>query len=301
MKQYSWVPIIGNVKMEDDTIELDGSVPLQFPNGTSQSPYSYVKSNIEFAEGIVSLEFFIENQTSACLVYFNTGFQMDLYAGINAYGAPFGFAIFRNGQWEPVAGSGHGSRLDNNVWHKLKIKVNGSIVDLFIDEVKVSTAFYRLIKAPIGLLLQGEGRVKVRNLKVEKKDPVCFVVMQFTDEYNTLYSEVIKPTCEAYGYSVVRADEYYNSGLIIDDITKSIRESALIIADITPDNPNVFYEVGFAHGIGKPTILLSDRKREKLPFDLSGFRTLFYDNSIGGKSIVEERLRKHLEAIIDQW
>ena len=71
----------------------------------------------------------------------------------------------------------------------------------------------------------------------------------------------------------------------------------MVIADITPDNPNVYYELGYAHGIDKPTILLSDRKREELPFDVSGFRTLFYDNTIGGKSVVEERLRKHLDGI----
>jgi len=51
----------------------------------------------------------------------------------------------------------------------------------------------------------------------------------------------------------------YNAGLIIEDITPSIQEASIIIADITPDNPNVFYEVGYAHGIKKPTILLSER------------------------------------------
>ncbi len=60
---------------------------------------------------------------------------------------------------------------------------------------------------------------------------------------------------------------------------------------------NVFYEVGYSHGLNKPTILLSDRKREKLPFDISGFRALFYDNTIGGKTAVEERLRSHLKNI----
>ena len=83
----------------------------------------------------------------------------------------------------------------------------------------------------------------------------------------------------------------------MEDVTRSIRSAALIIADVTPDNANVFYEVGFAHAIGKPTILLSDRKRERLPFDISGFRTLFYDNTIGGKGAVEVRLKQHLDAL----
>jgi len=127
---------------------------------------------------------------------------------------------------------------------------------------------------------------------------MCFVVMQFTDEFNSLYQEVIKPTCEEFGYNVVRADDIYTTGSIIEDITRLLRECTIVIADVTPNNPNVFYEVGFAHGLGKPTILLSDRKRDRLPFDVSGFRTLFYDNTIGGKTAIEERLRKHLQAIL---
>ena len=137
----------------------------------------------------------------------------------------------------------------------------------------------------------------MRNFRVESAKPVVFVVMQFTDDYNSLYREVIKPTCEKFEYAVVRADDTFTSGLIIEDITNSIRDAAIVIADITPDNPNVFYEVGYAHGIGKPTLLLSDKKRDSLPFDVSGFRTLFYDNTIGGKRVVEERLTKHLEHI----
>ena len=122
--------------------------------------------------------------------------------------------------------------------------------------------------------------------------------MQFTDEFNDLCTEVIRPTCEEYGCSVTRADDSYTSGLIMEDITRAIRDCTVVIADITPNNSNVFYEVGYAHDIGKPMILLSDRKRERLPFDVSGFRTLFYDNTIGGKSEVEHDLRRHLESIV---
>lgn len=126
---------------------------------------------------------------------------------------------------------------------------------------------------------------------------MCFVIMQFTEEFNALYKDVIRPVCKAHGYKVIRGDDFYSSGVIMDDITKSIRAASLIIVDVTPDNANVFYEVGFAHAINKPTILLSDKKRERLPFDISGFRTLFYDNTIGGKGMVEARLKEHLDAL----
>ncbi len=145
--------------------------------------------------------------------------------------------------------------------------------------------------------MQGTAPIKFRNLVVEAQQPMCFIVMQFSEDFNVLYTDVIKPMCEQYGYKVIRGDDFHTSGLILEDITQSIRSAALVIADVTPDNANVFYELGYAHGIGKPTILLSDRRREKLPFDISGFRTLFYDNSIGGKAVVEQRLKQHLEAL----
>lgn len=58
------------------------------------------------------------------------------------------------------------------------------------------------------------------------------------------------------------------------------------------------YEIGYAHALKKPTILLCDKAlRDRLPFDVSGFRTIFYDNSIGGKRRVEEKLEVYLQNI----
>ena len=69
------------------------------------------------------------------------------------------------------------------------------------------------------------------------------------------------------------------------------------MAEITPPNQNVFYELGYAHALAKPTILLAERGKQ-LPFDISGYRVLFYDNTIGGKNQVEDGLKKHLTAIL---
>jgi hypothetical protein len=183
------------------------------------------------------------------------------------------------------------------VWIKVKVVVIGSSISLFIDDVKVATCQTVIQKTQIGLFFIGSAEIQVRNIVIQEQKPKAFVVMQFTDEFNALFQEVIKPTCEKFGYECVRADNIYTNGQIIEDITRSIQESSVIIADVTPNNPNVFYEVGYSHGINKPTILLSDKTRDKLPFDISGFRTLFYENTIGGKSMIEERLTKHLERI----
>jgi hypothetical protein len=62
-------------------------------------------------------------------------------------------------------------------------------------------------------------------------------------------------------------------------------------------NANVFYEVGYAHALNKFTVLLAE-EGTKLLFDLSGYRCIFYKNSIGGKRMVEEKLEQYLEAIL---
>ena len=70
-----------------------------------------------------------------------------------------------------------------------------------------------------------------------------------------------------------------------------------MIADISGVNANVYFEVGYALASKKPIILLA-KKDTELPFDVSGFRVLFYEDSIGGKAKVEEGLRKHLTALV---
>jgi len=298
MKSTKWIAIVGEINHKDGLIT---HIPTRLPEGQDAPandvpPHSLSRSSIEFDQGSISLEVWLEEENGKCLFGLSSGDGAEVYAGLNNLGAAYGFAVFRNNKWEPGGGAGV-TPPPIKQWLDLELTVHGSNLVLNFEGVDVAKTTQWIQKAPLSLLLQSSQEVRVRNIKVNSATPECFVVMQFTEEFNNLYQEVIKPTCEDYGYTVTRADDTYTNGLIIEDITRAIRESSLVIADITPDNPNVFYEVGFAHGIDKPTILLSDRERQKLPFDVSGFRTLFYDNTIGGKSEVEQRLKKHLENI----
>jgi len=274
----NWIALYGKVDVSGNSIK---HVPLPVPEDAPPQPaFTLARSNLEFENGTISFEVLIKEPESKCQLGLNHGHETQYYLGINLAGAAYGIAIFKNGQWEPVASAGFNDKPPIEQWIFLRIRVVGSLLDLYVNDVKVCTYSGSVLKSQAVLLLQGSKEISVRNFKMETSAPECFVVMQFTDEFNMLYEEVIKPTCESFGFRVVRADDSYTSGLIIEDITRSIRESSIVIADVTPDNPNVFYEVGYAHGIGKPTILLSDRKRDRLPFDVSGFRTLFYDNTI---------------------
>jgi nucleoside 2-deoxyribosyltransferase len=126
--------------------------------------------------------------------------------------------------------------------------------------------------------------------------------MQFKPpEYEELFSDVIVPVCDKMGLEPFRSSQTYYPGLVIADIQRQIRESRVVIAEITPVNPNVYYEVGYADAIGKPVILIADGgKLEQLPFDVRAFRTLFYENTIGGKNRVEKTLLEFLKNIMSQ-
>ena len=295
MKQ-NWIAIFGKIDLSNDQVTL---IPQASHDGAPQEqpPITVARSNVLFDGGAITAEIFLTRPDCRCQIGFGGPQGTEVFAGLNVFAAAYGIATLQNRKWEPVAWAGYGDKAPAEVWVDVAVHVAGSTIDLLVSGVKVCTHTTAIQKSALTLLFQGDSPVHVRNFRVRSVRPICFVVMQFTDEFNALYKEVIKPTCEAYGYEVLRGDDFYSSGLIIEDISRSIREATLIIADITPNNANVFYEVGFAHGIGKPTILLSDRKRDKLPFDVSGFRTLFYDNTIGGKGAIEENLRKHLASI----
>lgn len=187
----------------------------------------------------------------------------------------------------------------------VQVAIPGSTSDLYagvnVMQAPYGFAAFPTVRGQLSFAFFGAAGSEVRNVSVKTRQPVAFIVMQFTDEFNSLYREVIKPVCENFDYRVVRADEFHTSTMIVDDIIRSLRDSSVVIADITPDNPNVYYEVGYAHALGTPTILLSDRTRSRLPFDVSGLRTIFYNNTIAGKRDVEEALTRHLTTLGDRW
>lgn len=104
----------------------------------------------------------------------------------------------------------------------------------------------------------------------------CFVIMPFTPTFNTEYEKVIRPAVEAAGLISVRADEIYSRPQVIQDIWKALRASRIVIAELTGKNTNVFYEVGLAHTLGKPVIIIT-RNEEDVPFDLKALRYRYYN------------------------
>ncbi len=251
-----------------------------------------LRTDSNFSNGLIEFKAKFKNEDSGCVVALKRNNGEMAIIGCSQDAKSF---IIPNK--ESYKTSGSLSNYDLKKELHFKIEVSGSNISLYVNNILMVQGDSTLSESPIEFRLSGT-ETKLYHVKVKPIKPKVFIVMQFSDEYNTLYNDVIKPVTESYDLECIRADEFYTSSPIIKDIVDSIRESYIIIAEITPDNPNVFYEIGYAHAINKPTILLCDKKREKLPFDVSGFRTLFYENSIGGKNKVERDLKKFIENIL---
>lgn len=133
-----------------------------------------------------------------------------------------------------------------------------------------------------------------------KIENICFVVMPFKPLFQTQYEKIIRPAVEETGFRCIRADEIYSKPRIVDDIWKSIRSARFIVAEMTDKNPNVFYEIGLAHAIGKPIIIMT-RNEGDVPFDLKALRYLFYDTSdpFWGENL-KNALKTMIENIIQE-
>lgn len=113
-------------------------------------------------------------------------------------------------------------------------------------------------------------------VQLEEITNSCFVVMPFQPLYEAEYERVIKPAVEEAGLACVRGDEIYTRQAIVQDIWHSVRKARLVVAELSGRNPNVMYEIGLAHAIGKPIVLLT-RNEEDVPFDLRALRYVYYD------------------------
>jgi hypothetical protein len=116
-----------------------------------------------------------------------------------------------------------------------------------------------------------------------------FVLMPFSTELKPIYATHIKKVAQDLNLSVARADDFFNTHEIIQDVWQGIATSRLLIADCTGKNPNVFYEIGMAHSIGKPVILIS-QTLEDIPFDLRHRRVIVYKYTPPGMMEFEEQL-----------
>lgn len=133
--------------------------------------------------------------------------------------------------------------------------------------------------ALLNQVLIPERDFQIRHVMISDDDLFAFVLMPFDQAFDDIYKFGIKATATTLGILAERVDEQIYSEGILERIYRQIELADLIIADMTGQNPNVFYEVGYAHAKGKFCILLT-QKSEDIPFDLKHHRHIVYGNSI---------------------
>lgn len=303
MTKPSILLLSGNAEIGDDYINYLGlgANPFFDPVTGNLIPAAPadVRTNFMLSEGELNLNYNLNSPSSSFSI--NMWSQSDnLILTFNEHPS---FCIVKkvdaNGVLTPMYTVGHSNAIRVGTPTSLSVRHNNGFITVSVDNVDIVKHPFISSGLSLSFYAFGNDGLILSDINVNTMAPKVFVVMQFKQEYNELYAEVIKPVCEQMGIKVVRVDESSKNGSIIQEIKKEIIESSFVIADITPDNPNVYYEVGFAHGIKKSVILMCNEQREKLPFDLVDVRTIFYRNSIAGNSAVKERLSKQIAEILE--
>jgi len=127
----------------------------------------------------------------------------------------------------------------------------------------------------------------------------CFVMMPFASPLGDYYNKIYEPAIIKAGLNPMRADnDIFGTGKIIDQIWTGINSCKVLIAELTSRNPNVFYELGLAHALRKPVVLVSSNE-EDVPFDLKHIRVIYYDmhDPFWGNKLIEKVAENILSAI----
>lgn len=170
--------------------------------------------------------------------------------------------------------------------------------------------FYEPRAKRLGSILNGilpDGTIKVedraafagRNLKTSQlinnaginseEKPLIFVAMPFDKKLDDVFHYGIQNAVNRAGFLCERADKIAFTGDILNLVKRRIGKASLVIADLTHTNPNVYLEVGYAWGIGKPTVLIA-QNADDLKFDVQGQKCIIYS----GIRELEEKLSEEL-------
>ncbi|WP_426732702.1 hypothetical protein [Myxococcus faecalis] len=187
------------------------------------------------------------------------------------------------------------------------------------DKISEFSSIFRESLASAGLLEEKDGKIRILDTthsaltandnsatlaKLGKKaavapDDTCFVIMPFAPPIGTYYSQIYEKAIQKAGLKPVRADtEIFGTGKIIDQIWRGIHNAKVLVAELTTKNANVFYELGLAHALNKPVVLVSANEPD-VPFDLRHIRVIYYDTTdpFWGQKLMDKIAENILSAL----
>jgi hypothetical protein len=126
-------------------------------------------------------------------------------------------------------------------------------------------------------------------LEIAPRKNHCFYLGPFSEPFNAIYRDHVVPGLAAEGITVSRADEIFSTEVVIEDIWSNIVAATFVVADLTTKNANVLYEVGMAHTVGRPVVIVT-QDMDDVPFDLRHRRCIVYSHTPRGCLRLEEQL-----------
>jgi len=133
-------------------------------------------------------------------------------------------------------------------------------------------------------------------------DRLCFVIQPIkAGKFTKRYDDVFKPVIESAGLQPYRVDLDNSVKIPIENIEEKISESTLCFADISEDNPNVWYELGYAFALGKDVVMVCDESRTEFPFDIRHKQIITYKSeSVSDfdelKNKIAEKIKAYLQS-----
>lgn len=167
-------------------------------------------------------------------------------------------------------------------------ELNLEVLEYLDLETRVGTARSSSDPRPAG------AEVEISDAPRPSETKRVFVVMPFAPELDDLYMLGIRETCEQLGFVVERADEVEHNVAIMEVILDRIRTADVVVGEMSHSNPNVYYEVGYAHALDRPVILCS-RTGNPIPFDLAAINHILYSSIVDFR----DKFRRRLTAVLE--
>ncbi len=131
----------------------------------------------------------------------------------------------------------------------------------------------------------------------ERANDLCFILMPFQPRWSPRIHDLLSKILRESGLTPKRADEIFRAD-IMENIWRALNECRLVVADVTGRNPNVFYELGIAHTLGKDVVILTQNKKD-VPFDIQRFKYIEYEDNADGYEKLRKLLPKFISVFIE--
>jgi hypothetical protein len=188
---------------------------------------------------------------------------------------------------------------DSNVPPLSNATVSRLARDLGIDDFEFSRTHWAVKDADLYRILLHNAQPRRPRPRVftiadpENIEPsLVSVMMPFHPHFDSVYG-TLKSAAESVGLHCRRADDIWENPAVMQDVVSLIDRSHIVICDCTGRNPNVFYEIGIAHTLGRDVLLITQNEAD-IPFDLRHLRFVHYLNNGEGLKALAERLMPRL-------